>query len=82
MISKQTCDYTSVSLVGLTTRTQNGGHADLRYLLSVKVVHSMEFDKFPFEMYAYSPMTWFSMIIFSKLRQTQVSKSTDLKIHV
>ena len=77
MISKQPWDRASVSLLGLPTRTQNAGYPNLRNLLSGKAVFLLKFDKFPFEIHAYSPMTWFSMRIPSMPRHIQVSTSTN-----
>jgi len=80
MISKQPWDYTSVSLLGLPTGTQNAGHANLRNLLPVKAVFLLKFNKFPLEIHAYFPTTRFSMIILPIPREIQVSKGTNLKI--
>lgn len=78
MMSEQARDYDLVSLVGLTIKTHDG-NANLRNLLSVKAVlcRSLIHTHLRF---IYSLMTWFNTIILSILRQTQLSKSINLKI--
>lgn len=55
----------------------SAGHPNLRHLLSVKAVFVWKFDKFPFEIHAYSPLPRFGMEILSTPRQIQVSKTAN-----